>query len=130
MLLGLKTDNPTAELYLMQTDGTLLASKVWEADRQLARFLLREITIFLEEQKCALSDLEGLAVFRGPGSFTGLRIGLTVANSLAYSLVIPVVGEGGDGWKEQAVRRLADGEDEQVVLPEYGAPARITTQKK
>jgi tRNA threonylcarbamoyladenosine biosynthesis protein TsaB len=38
-----------------------------------------------------MHDIEGVVCFKGPGSFTGLRIGLTVGNALAYAQNIPVV---------------------------------------
>lgn len=130
MLLGCKTDGPVAELYLYDRDGTLRAELTWEADRQLAHGLLEKIDGFLKEQTTGLDDLSGLFVFRGPGSFTGLRIGLTVMNTLAYAETIPIVGENGDDWREKAVERLKNGQNDQVVLPLYGAEARITQPKK
>ena len=47
---------------------------------------------FLKKQKKSLADLEVLAVGLGPGSFTGLRVGITVAKVLAYVLKKPVMG--------------------------------------
>ena len=76
------------------------------------------------------ADLEGLLVFRGPGSFTGLRIGITVMNTIAYGQNIPIVGTNGDDWLDDGVSYLQNEENHQVVLPEYGAEARITKPKK
>jgi len=51
-------------------------------------------------------------------------------NTLAYALAIPIVGEVGDTWREMAVDRLANGQNDKVILPFYGAEARITGPKK
>ena len=130
MLLGLKTDNPVAELYLYGSDGQLTAEKTWQADRELAHGLLRYIDEFLAENTHTIRDVTGLFVFEGPGSFTGLRIGLTVMNTLAYGLGVPIVGVSGYDWRAEAVNALTAGQNDRVVMPLYGAEARITAPKK
>lgn len=130
MLLGLKSDAPVAELYLYDEAGELVDEVSWEANRQLAHGLLKKIDEFLTENGTAREQLKGLFVFEGPGSFTGLRIGLTVMNTLAYAENIPIVGTRGDEWQKLAVSRLQLGENDQVVMPFYGAEARITQPKK
>ena len=74
--------------------------------------------------------MDGIVCFQGPGSFTGLRIGLTVANALAYGLNVPVVACQDPHWLEIGVARLAKGESDHLALPFYGAEAHITPQKK
>jgi tRNA A37 threonylcarbamoyltransferase TsaD len=78
-----------------------------------------------------LSGLTGLIFVSGPGSFTGLRIGASTINALAYSLNIPVVGVPmGPDWLMKGLAKLNNLEDDQVVKLEYGAEANITKQKK
>jgi tRNA threonylcarbamoyladenosine biosynthesis protein TsaB len=47
----------------------------------------------LKKHKIQLKDLTGIRVNPGPGSFTGLRVGVSVANTLGYLLKIPVNGK-------------------------------------
>lgn len=129
MILCLKTDAPTAEVYVYDGDR-LVASRVWEAHRTLARDLLRVCDEVLAEAGSSLSRLDSMVVFKGPGSFTGLRIGCTVANTIAYSQSIPIVGTDGESWIDAGLTRLAAGDDDRVVLPHYGAPPRVTAPRK
>lgn len=131
MILAIKTDQPQAELYLFGTDSQEVDREVWEAGRQLSQQILIKIQDLLERNDKKLDDLTGLIVFKGPGSFTGLRIGISVANTLAYGNNIPVVGTKGDNWITRGLNELAAGaKPGQVVLPEYGAGPNITQQKK
>ncbi|MGQ9455346.1 MAG: tRNA (adenosine(37)-N6)-threonylcarbamoyltransferase complex dimerization subunit type 1 TsaB [Armatimonadota bacterium] len=60
----------------------------------LLRRLLPNINWLLADSGYEISDVQGIIVGLGPGSFTGLRIGVTTAKSLAYSLGKPIVGIG------------------------------------
>ena len=57
--------------------------------------LIPLITKILKAKKISLSDLSGIEVNPGPGSFTGTRVGVSVANALGYALSIPVNGKKG-----------------------------------
>ena len=128
MILTLRTDKPEAELRLF--DGqTQLAEIVWQAHRELGRIIHQKIKELLDGQGKTLTDLEGIVAYQGPGSFTGLRIGLSVANALADGLDIPIVAAQHDDWQASGAARLQAGERDQLALPEYGAPVHITTPK-
>jgi tRNA threonylcarbamoyladenosine biosynthesis protein TsaB len=51
------------------------------------------IEALLADQKLQLKDITEITVVTGPGSFTGLRVGATVANALGYLLGVPVNGK-------------------------------------
>lgn len=119
-------DTSTATCFLTVVDDEARQDFEWQAGRTLARGLLK----FLEEKTGDLHDISGIGVMKGPGSFTGLRIGLTVANTLADSLNIPIVGAAGEDWRETALEKLRAGENEKIVMPEYGAVAHITAPRK
>lgn len=127
--LGIRTDTPLCEMYLYE-DVVLLSKDEWQADRELAKLLLGKIEAFLATNNTAFKDLGGVFAFRGPGSFTGLRIGLTVINTVAYAEQLPVVRAQGETWRDDAVSRLLAGETDEMILPLYGADPRITLPKK
>ena len=63
----------------------------FEAERQ-TEDLLTAIDGILKNQKICLKDIKAILVNQGPGSYTGTRAGATVANTLSWSLNIPVIG--------------------------------------
>lgn len=128
MILLLDTSTPECRLSLV--DGDWRYDATWEANRDLAKGLLEYIQTQLQSQGKTWKDLTGLGAFKGPGSFTGLRIGITVLNTVSFSEGIPVVGETGENWQEVAVARLLNGESDKVVMPEYGGEANITQPRK
>jgi tRNA threonylcarbamoyladenosine biosynthesis protein TsaB len=128
MILLLDTSTPECRLTFI--DGDWRYESKWEANRELAKGLLAYIQSQLEGQGKTWKDLSGLGIFKGPGSFTGLRIGITVLNTVSYAQEIPIVGETGEDWQEKATQRLLSGEPDEVVLPEYGGEANITQPRK
>lgn len=128
MILLLDTSTPTA--YLTVIDGNETHSYEWQAERQLAHGLLKWVEEQLSRQGKSWHDITGIGAFRGPGSFTGLRIGLTVLNTLADSLAVPIVGASGDAWQQDAITRLQNGDNDRIVLPHYGSEANITKPRK
>ena len=129
MILTIRTDNPEAEIALY--DGTRQKEVFsWQAHRQLAETIHVQIGALLERHGKTLQEVQGIVCYKGPGSFTGLRIGLTAANALAYALRVPIVGETTDTWKETGVQKLLDEQGGTAVLPEYGADVHITPPKR
>lgn len=110
-------------------DGVRVAQE-WQADRTLARDMLAYMRDRLAEHDATLDDIEGIGVFRGPGSFTGLRIGMTVLNTLAQANRAAIVGELGNDWEEKCLERLLRGDNDHIVLPEYGGDAHVTKPRK
>ena len=129
LILTLRSDRPDAEIGIYD-DMTQLSYKVWPAHRQLAETLLQTIEEELAAQNKGWKDIAGIVCYQGPGSFTGLRIGLTVVSTLGYSLGVPLVAMQDPAWLETGITRLLAGESDKVALPFYGADVHTTQQKK
>ncbi len=131
MILSLKTASATTEVGLYDPANlqTPVASIQWESGRALADELLTKLVEFLGHRPVPQQTLTGVIVFSGPGSFTSLRIGHTVANALASSLGIPVVGAQGDNWIQVAHAALAHTKLDVPAIPHYGSEANITRPK-
>ena len=75
------------------TDGDrLLAEATWRGQRQGTAMLLAAVMRALESLGRTQDDLGAVAVATGPGSFSGLRVGMGIAKGLALGLAIPIVG--------------------------------------
>ncbi|HZL07766.1 MAG TPA: tRNA (adenosine(37)-N6)-threonylcarbamoyltransferase complex dimerization subunit type 1 TsaB [Candidatus Dormibacteraeota bacterium] len=125
LILTLRTDKPEAEIGLFEGSDKL-AYSTWQAHRQLAETIHLKIRELLESQNRSLDELSGVVIYKGPGSFTGLRIGISVANALAYSLNVPIIAETGDDWLQKGSQAISQGKNQQIALPEYGSPPHIT----
>ena len=105
-----------------------------ELNRNMARDILKFLEDSLENIGKDYKDLEGIGFFAGPGSFTGLRIGASVANTLADGLNIPIVAikkeDENDDWRQKAFEKLKNNENDKIVLPFYGRDANITKPRK
>jgi tRNA threonylcarbamoyladenosine biosynthesis protein TsaB len=128
MLIAIRTDKPEAELYIVDK-GVVLDSIVWLAHRQLLESIHKNISELLHRNLLSLQDIKGVLVYTGVGSFTGLRIGVSVANALAAGLGVPILDASNEDWL-QAASRISNCRLKEYVEPDYGAPAIITQPKK
>ncbi len=129
MILTIRTDKPESEVGLFDGEQQI-DYYVWQAHRELAETIHQKLEDLLVKNNKQLSDIRGVVVFRGPGSFTGLRIGISLANALAAGCEIPIVGGLGVDWVASGVKKLCGGANDKSVVPYYGAPVHITTPKK
>ena len=89
-LLALESSAKAASCAVFE-DGQVLASAWQSAGLTHSRTLLPMVEDMLRNSGCALRDVDGIAVAAGPGSFTGLRIGVASAKGLAWGAEKPCV---------------------------------------
>jgi len=91
MQLAIDTSTDTASLALVQDNG-VLTELTWRCEQNHTTQLLTHLAHLLNQTKLNLQSTNGIIVARGPGSFNGLRVGISTAKGLAFSLGIPIVG--------------------------------------
>lgn len=92
VILNINTkDQKIVKVSLKKAGKTLITLK--EENTYGSQALIPLIEQILKKEKLKYKDLEGIEVEKGPGSFTGLRVGVSVANALGFSLGIPVNGK-------------------------------------
>jgi len=91
MQIAIDTSTDTASLALVQ-DGEVLAELTWRCGQNHTTQLLPHLSHLLNQAKIGLQSAGGIIVARGPGSYNGLRVGVSTAKGLAFSLGIPIVG--------------------------------------
>jgi tRNA threonylcarbamoyladenosine biosynthesis protein TsaB len=91
MILGLDTSTEVLGLALLK-EGRVVQSLSLAVGRRHSEKLPGALDRFLNEAGAKVTDLSGLAVSLGPGSFTGLRVGLSFTKGLAQALELPLVG--------------------------------------
>ncbi len=106
MILVIDTTDKECEVAIY--DGRNLGSKKWswaqraplrgqkdtgtEVLRNIGKLLKKRPPWLGETGQKNLKEIKAIAVNQGPGSYTGTRVGITIANALGWSLAIPVVG--------------------------------------
>jgi len=91
VILAIDTAAPRLQLAVLRADGSVDVS-IDDLAQGHAELLFPRIATLLERNRLAYRDLTRIAVTTGPGSFTGLRIGLSAARGLGLALEIPVIG--------------------------------------
>lgn len=108
--LYLDTSSPKTILRLNETEF------MYDFGRDLAEKLLSWIHEKLQDINKDFNDITEITFMSGPGSFTGLRIGATIVNTLAHELKIPLKDHHGTLYP--------------IIIPDYGRPANISKPRK
>lgn len=134
-LLAIDTATSAAVVALGEPDGRLRAEASWPPGQHHSEELLPRIAALLAGAGLRPADLGAIVVGTGPGAFTGLRVGLATAKTLAHELGIPVTGvssaeallqaaTAAAGDDRRGVLLLPAGSSDQVIV-RPGAPAAL-----
>ena len=91
MELAIDTSTEVASIAL-SSEGKVIAELTWRAGQNHTAELVPNLNYLLEQAKLSLKDMNGIIVAKGPGSFNGLRVGMSTAKGFASALNIPLVG--------------------------------------
>ena len=90
-ILNIETATKNCSVALAKNGQTLLCKEIAEQGYSHAERLHVFIEEILKESKVTFQDLDAIAVSKGPGSFTGLRIGVSAAKGFCFALEIPLI---------------------------------------
>ena len=91
MELAIDTSSTTASIALSHK-GEILSELTWQSTRNHSVELTPNLAYLLKQAKLEPESIEAIIVAKGPGSFNGLRVGISVAKGMALSLGIPLLG--------------------------------------
>jgi tRNA threonylcarbamoyladenosine biosynthesis protein TsaB len=92
MVLRIDTKDQKQIVVSLKKNGKVV-DEISQENEYGSQVLLPLISKLLDRKKTKFKDLKGIEVETGPGSFTGLRVGVSVANTLGFTLRIPVNGK-------------------------------------
>ena len=91
MQITIDTSTDTAGLALTQ-DDVILAELTWRCGQNHTTQLLPNLSYLLKQNNLDIKNTDCIIVARGPGSYNGLRVGISTAKGLAFSLNVPLIG--------------------------------------
>ncbi|MBW3565307.1 MAG: tRNA (adenosine(37)-N6)-threonylcarbamoyltransferase complex dimerization subunit type 1 TsaB [Acidobacteria bacterium] len=126
MILSFDSSLPSMSVALVD-DRTAIASIILEGKRSRNEKLLPAIDFLLRESGREMKDVGSIVVTRGPGSFTGVRIGLATAQGLALSTGASIIAPGthdGFAYEAERVAVIGDAGRDEVYLSRYEGGAK------
>ena len=117
-VLGLDTSGAAGGLALLEREGETLAERALGAGARGARALMPALDLLLHEAGVRKENLAAVGAAVGPGTFTGLRIGLSTAKGLSLALGIPLYGVSSlEALALEAWRLRPEGAPPEWLLP-------------
>lgn len=120
MILVIDTTNKECEIMLYENASiNSIADVKWYWKKDTGTETLENINKLLKKLRKKLEDLKMILVNHGPGSFTGVRVGVTMANTLGWSLNIPVIGYREGELDKVFKNKITKSRFSKPVLPYY-----------
>jgi len=134
MILVIDTTDFKHAIVALIDNSKIKSKKKFSAQYKQSEKLLKEIDRLFIASKLKLKRLRGIIVISGPGPFTAVRIGVTVANTLSWSLRIPIAGIKKDNLNlnelaSQSKNIFKKSKNKEIVIPHYGKEPNITKSK-
>jgi tRNA threonylcarbamoyladenosine biosynthesis protein TsaB len=92
LILNIDTAIESASVCISK-DGKVLAAATNSNQKDHAAWVQTAIQQVIQQAGCSMKDIAAVAVTEGPGSYTGLRVGMATAKGICYSLQIPLITE-------------------------------------
>jgi tRNA threonylcarbamoyladenosine biosynthesis protein TsaB len=90
LIVSLETSTKVCSV-AVHKDGNLLSEYEFRVEKSHSKLITQAITFLMDGLGLKMSDLDAVAVSKGPGSYTGLRIGVSTAKGLCYALDKPLI---------------------------------------
>lgn len=130
MKLFIDTSKKAVIKIILFNNSEIIAEKELPANFDQAESLLRTIDNIIKRGRFKISDIKGILVNNQGNSFTSLRIGIVVANTLAYALNVPVEAASSFKHKFKKIKILENKTKISIVIPKYESAPNISKPKK
>ncbi len=133
MIVAIESASTDLSLAIAGPDGTIVAHAGWTAGRRQGSELLPRLLALLDTAGRAITDVTSVAVGIGPGSFTGLRVGMSIGKGVALGLGVPIVAVPSlEAWlaaEPGAAGAVARAGARDAYLLERGASAPVLVER-
>jgi tRNA threonylcarbamoyladenosine biosynthesis protein TsaB len=114
-ILCIETATPVCSIALIR-DGSVLHLEETAISQSHASSLMEFINHSLDAGGVSIKDLDAVAISKGPGSYTGLRIGVSTAKGLCFALNKPLIGTGTLNCMAMGMKKFIRNEELPVLL--------------
>ncbi len=131
MYLYINTADSKTCIGLLDDTCKMCSFYAWEGGQNQSETLLKEVDKLFVNSQISKKDVIGIIAFRGPGSYTGVRVGVATANALALAWNVPIWGANkNDISNTSYFQKLVKSKAAKMICPDYQKPPHITSAKR